>query len=94
MMDNYDNELQEIRTRINLLDETIVDLLKKRFDLVCQAREIKHVDGLPQHNFDREKMVIKYAEENSSGLQKEYIHNVYEALMKVTRDMADKFENQ
>lgn len=90
----YDNSIQELRTKINILDETIVDLLKKRFDLVCQVREIKHVDKMPQHNLDRENMVIQYAERNCSGLQKEYIHNVYAALMKITREMADKFEAQ
>lgn len=85
----YDNEIQNMRTQINIIDEKIVDLLKERLQLVCQVREIKKIEGLPFYCPTREEVVITNATEGTNGLEKEYLEAIYKTLLDVTRKVAD-----
>lgn len=89
-LSNYDNDVQELRTQINIVDEAIVDLLKKRMDLVIQVREFKSIDQMPSHNMAREKQVIENVANSCTGLTKEFVARVYCHLLEITRELADK----
>lgn len=89
-LSNYDSGLQELRTQINLLDEKITELLKERLSLVLQAREIKMVDEIPAHSAEREQVILANVIEGTSGLEREYLTEVYQALLTTTRQVADK----
>lgn len=91
---NYNNEIQSLRTDINILDEKIVSLLKERLQLVHEVREIKLVEGLPFHCPDREEIVLSNISLGSQGLEKEYLTTIYKSILEVTRTVADqKFNN-
>ena len=85
----YDNEIQNLRTQINLLDEDIADLLKQRLQLVHQVREFKKIEGLPFYCPTREEVVISNVAADSTGLEKEYLETIYKSLLEVTRKVAD-----
>lgn len=90
----YDNEIQNMRTQINILDEKIVNLLKERLQLVYQVREFKKIEGIPFHCPTREDVVVTNATAGTQGLEKEYLETVYRSLLEVTRKVADiKLEN-
>lgn len=90
----YDNEIQNMRTQINILDEKIVNLLKERLQLVYQVREFKKIEGIPFHCPTREEVVVTNATAGTQGLEKEYLETVYRSLLEVTRKVADiKLEN-
>ncbi len=90
----YDNEIQNMRTQINILDEKIVGLLKERLQLVYQVREFKKIEGIPFHCPTREEVVVTNATAGTQGLEKEYLETVYRSLLEVTRKVADiKLEN-
>jgi len=89
-LENYDNEVQNLRTQINLLDGQIVSLLKDRLNLVHQTREIKQIDGIPMHSIDRESVVLKNVTHGADGLTKQYLQEVYQNLLEVTRRVADQ----
>lgn len=93
-MTGYDNEIQSMRTQINILDEKIVNLLKERLQLVYQVREFKKIEGIPFHCPTREDIVVANATEGTQGLEKEYLETIYRSLLEVTRKVADiKLEN-
>lgn len=89
-LSHYDNSLQELRTQINLLDEQIAALLKERLSLVLQAREIKMIDGIPAHSTEREQVIVANVIDASVGLEREYLADIYQALLTTTRQVADK----
>lgn len=91
---NYDNEIQNMRTQINILDEKIVGLLKDRLQLVYQVREFKKIEGIPFHCPTREEVVVTNATAGTEGLEKQYLETIYKTLLEVTRTVADtKLEN-
>lgn len=91
---NYDNEIQTLRTQINLIDDKIVELLKERLTLVYQVREIKKIEGMPFFCPNREEVILANATTNTKGLEKEYIQDIYKTLIEATRKVADqKFSN-
>lgn len=93
-VNGYDNEIQNMRTQINILDDKIVKLLKERLQLVYQVREFKKIEGIPFHCPTREEIVVTNATEGTQGLEKEYLETIYRSLLEVTRKVADnKLEN-
>lgn len=87
----YDNEIQNMRTEINILDDKIVNLLKKRLQLVYQIREFKKIDGIPFYCPNREDAVVAHVTQGTEGLEKEYLETIYRSLLTVTRKVADTF---
>lgn len=94
ILEKYDNEVQTLRTQINVLDDEIVKLLKERLELVFEAREIKQIDGLPLHCLERENVVLKNATYDTVGLEREYLQDIYTSLLEITRKIADQKQMQ
>lgn len=86
----YHNEIQTLRTEINILDDKIVNLLKERLNLVHQVREIKKIEGMPFHCPEREEVVLTNISFATTGLEKEYLTTIYKSLLDVTRTVADQ----
>lgn len=89
----YNNEVQNLRTEINILDDKIVGLLKERLQLVHEVREIKKIEGMPFHCPDREEVVLANISVGTEGLEREYLNEIYKALLQVTRNVADQKVN-
>ena len=87
---NYDNAIQTLRTQINVLDEQIVNLLKGRLQLVFQAREIKRIDQIPKHSLEREQVVLDNATYGTTGLEQDYLKEIYQVILATTRKIADQ----
>lgn len=87
---SYSNEVQNLRTEINILDDKIVSLLKERLQLVHEVREFKKIEGLPFHCPDREEVVLSNITMGSEGLEKEYLSQIYKTLLETTRTVADQ----
>lgn len=86
----YSNEIQSLRTEINILDDKIVGHLKERLQLVHEVREFKKIEGLPFHCPDREEVVLANITTGSEGLEKEYLTQIYRTLLETTRTVADQ----
>ncbi|MFC1641332.1 prephenate dehydratase [Myxococcota bacterium] len=54
-----DVTLQDIRQRIDQIDERLVDLLEQRAAAVAEGIEIKRGQGLPLHDPERERRVLE-----------------------------------
>ena len=89
-VNGYDNEIQNMRTQINILDEKIVKLLKERLQLVYQVREFKKIESIPFHCPTREEVVLANISIGSEGLEREYLSQIYKTLLQVTRSVADQ----
>lgn len=89
-LETYNNDIQDLRTQINIIDDQIAKLLKERLEHVFEAREIKQVDGIPLHCAEREAVVIKNVTFDSCGLEKEYLEEIYSSLLAITRKVADQ----
>ncbi len=51
-------KLEKIRKQIDIIDEKILSLLKNRFELVWQIRELKQAHKLPVEDKNREEEVL------------------------------------
>ena len=58
-MSSCEEELREIRDRIDEIDDTIADLLFKRMQYAQQAKEVKQQMNEPLADMQREKEVIE-----------------------------------
>ena len=77
-------DLKEIREEIDQIDDSIVELLKKRFDCSLKVAEYKIKNDLPVLNSQREQQII----EKVTGLGGQHgnsIGDVYREIMSVSR---------
>lgn len=91
MSDNRNNKvaisnLDEVRIAIDELDDELVRLLVKRFDLAVQAARIKAGEGRVLFDGDREKLILDLVRERA---QSEGIGNQedLEALARLFADL-------
>jgi monofunctional chorismate mutase len=80
--------MEEYRKEINSIDEELVKLLERRFNVVLKIGEYKKENNLPIYDEKREKMVI----ENCISIleNKNYSHNiedVYKKIMDTCKDL-------
>jgi len=75
-------ELDDLRTRINTIDEQLVALLNERAAIVVEVGKLKRGSGIPIYAPHREAEVLKRALESSKGpLPARTIEGVYRELM-------------
>ncbi len=80
--------LNEIRNSITEVDEKIVKLLEKRFNLCLQVGQYKKKNNLPIFDEEREKIVIKKCSqllEDSNYCI--YLQNIYEEIMNTCKEI-------
>nr|WP_312576486.1 chorismate mutase [Sedimentibacter sp.] len=86
-MENKIN-LNEIRNEINSIDEDIVKLLEKRFNLVLKVGIYKATQNLPIFDEAREKIVIEKCKNHLKNKKySNYIEKVYIQLMNTCKDI-------
>ena len=76
--------LSKLRSEINEIDEKLLGLLKKRFEISCEAGKYKLANRLAIEDKKREEGIIKFRI-NSSGLNKNFIMGLFEVIFKESK---------
>ena len=79
-------KLEELRKRIDGVDEQICALLKERFDLVKEVGKAKKNLGANVENKDRENEVIEAVRNRLPEELKDYAEEIYRAIFKTSKD--------
>ena len=79
--------LEKQRTEIDAIDREVVSLFERRMQVVMEVARIKKENGMSIFDASREKEVIAKVQSYlmDEGL-KEELREVYETLMKVSKD--------
>ena len=83
-------KLDELRTKIDGVDERICALLKERFDLVKEVGEAKKELGANVENRDREREVIERVRNAMPDELKDYAEDVFRLLIEESKDLQKK----
>lgn len=76
------NPLEEYREQIDEVDEQLVNLIAKRFEVVAKIGEYKKAHNLPVFNPAREEEVLrKVARWNPNDFYTAQIQHVYQTMM-------------
>lgn len=81
-------DLNNARTEINNIDEEIVHLLEKRFNIVIKIGQYKKENNIPVYDEEREKAVIKNC--ISYLINKGYskgIEDIYRQIMNSSKEL-------
>lgn len=68
-------ELEELRRKINLLDDRLNKTLKKRLDIVKGVGRLKKKNNMPIRNLEREEEIIQRAVK--SNLPERFARKIY-----------------
>ncbi len=71
-------ELEELRRKINLLDDRLNETLKKRLDMVNEVGRLKKKNNMPIRNLDREEEIIQRAVK--SNLPERFARKIYNII--------------
>lgn len=84
-------DLEEYRDQIDALDEKLIDLLARRFDIVSAVGHLKSQENLSVVQPERAQAVIDRAASLArvKGLDPDFVRKIYEDLI----DHAHKLEN-
>jgi monofunctional chorismate mutase len=85
------NELDNLREKINALDEELLTLFKKRMDISKKIGEYKIKNHMPILDISREEEIINKALTNLNNKELEpYFIEFYKTLLKVSKDLQRK----
>ncbi|MCR4417909.1 MAG: chorismate mutase [Ignavibacteria bacterium] len=84
---NTENKLDELRKRIDLVDQQILLLLSARNDFVKKVAQLKKENGIPVYDESREKQLINDWIESSKilGLSEEFVKSILELIISESR---------
>ncbi|OOF68227.1 bifunctional chorismate mutase/prephenate dehydrogenase [Rodentibacter caecimuris] len=76
--------LAELRTEIDQVDKQLLQLIKKRLELVSQVGEVKHQQGLPIYVPEREAEMLQGRRQDAKqlGVSPDLIENILRRLMR------------
>ena len=79
--------MQQIRKRIDIIDEKIIQLLARRIKLVLKVGKFKKKEGLPIRDKKREEEILKKLEKQAKklGINPEFISKLYQEMFKESR---------
>ncbi len=81
-------QLNELRSKIDQLDEHLLKLLNKRAALAKQIGSVKKMQELPVHHPDRESRVIQnLVNQNQGPLSTEQVVLIFTQIIKSCRDI-------
>lgn len=83
-------KLEELRLRINDVDEKIVLLLKERFDIAKEIGETKKNLGLDVENKGREEEVVKKVRDMLPDDLKDLAEEIYRTIIKTSKDYQNR----
>lgn len=75
-----DNELNELRKRIDEIDSDLLKDIEKRFEIVKKIAERKKKMGFPIRDLQREKEIIN-SRCSETNLPRETIQKIYQLLI-------------
>ena len=83
-----DMDIADWRKKIDEIDRSLVELLNERARCVVEIGKIKHRDGLPIREHNREEEVLRLAlEANHGPLGNEALRRVFERIVQEGRSL-------
>lgn len=80
-----DNQLDDLRTRINILDDKLLELLNERAKIVIEIGNIKKNQNLEIFQPQREEKVIKRIKAKSEIFPKESIESIWKEIISASK---------
>ncbi len=80
------HNIEELRMEIDKIDQEIIELLVKRYDVVSLIGEVKKNKKLMIDDFKREQIIMEKIVKNS-GIYEQKIINVYQEIIKNAKDI-------
>ena len=86
------NSLENLRLKIDKIDDEIINLLTRRFKTVFKIGEYKKECGKAIFQASREEFIIKKVKQvaTKSGVDPEILKNIYETILKESRKFQEK----
>lgn len=84
-------DLQEIRTKIDAVDDKISALYAERMNLIKQVAEAKKATGVPTENTEREKEILSRVTKELPDELKLYAKQVFETLFSTSKAYQSHF---
>ncbi|RLD12212.1 chorismate mutase [candidate division KSB1 bacterium] len=85
-LESVEQQLNELRIKIDTIDHEIVKLLNRRAELANKIGEIKRAHGIPVYVPEREEQVIANVRKSNPGpLSGEAISRIYERIIDESR---------
>ena len=84
--------LEEIRKKVDIIDEDIVRLIAERMSYVSRIKEYKNKNNLPIYDAKREADILdsKKIIAKELGVDSELVEKVFSAIMEVSRKAQEK----
>ena len=78
-------ELEDLRKEIDIIDDEITALFKKRLSVVSAVAEKKKQTGKVVNDPDRERNILLRVTENATDTEKMYIKRVFENIFEISK---------
>ena len=82
--------LKPYRDRIDAIDDQIVDLLVKRFDVVREVAKVKDKHNIPTVVEERVKQVINRACDRAGEANEDMVCEIYALMIAIAHDVEDE----
>ena len=86
--------LEEIRKKIDVLDENITNLLVERMEITKQVAEFKKENNLPVFQPEREQKVLEKVSALAGDEYGIYISEIYKSMMNQSKKNQEKYLNE
>ena len=81
------NKIEELREKINSLDDRIIKLLEERFSVSKEIGKIKFNSESTILDKNREREIINRLDMNTKIISKESVDMIYQNIFKVSREI-------
>ena len=81
------NKIEELREKINSLDDRIIKLLEERFSISKEIGKIKFNSESTILDKNREREIINRLDMNTKIISKESVYMIYQNIFKVSREI-------
>ncbi len=83
-------DLKELRTQIDAIDESLVDLFVKRMNISAQVADYKKAHNLPIHVPAREREILQDVAEKAGSEMANYTRVLYSMIFELSRSYQSK----
>ena len=91
MKKQKEDKLKQLRERINLIDEKIIELLKERLRIADKIIKFKIKKGLNLTDKKREKEIIEsLVRKVKNPILKKYLPQIYKIIFKISKEKYKK----
>ena len=85
-------ELENLRKRIDAIDDQLIELFKARMEAAAQIGQYKKQNGLPVFIPQREQEKLEDVAQKSGDEMADYIRSLYRTLFQLSRDYQDSMK--